>query len=73
MAESTIRDRLIGGWRLMGYVVTADGKTDHPLGEHPHGAILYTPDGYMSALTGRPSSTARTSSPSRCRNEVPTA
>lgn len=54
MAEPKIRDRLVGGWRLMGYSVTADGKTDHPLGEHPRGAILYTPDGYMAAQLAGP-------------------
>ena len=30
----------VGGWRLTGYEVTADGKTDHPLGGDPLGAIL---------------------------------
>jgi len=54
MAEPKIRDRLVGGWRLTGYEVTADGKTDHPLGENPRGAILYTPDGYMSAQLAGP-------------------
>jgi Lipocalin-like domain len=54
MSELKIRDRLVGGWRLMGYEVTADGKTDHPLGENPRGAILYTPDGYMSAQLAGP-------------------
>ena len=28
MPEPKIRDRLVGGRRLMGYEVTADGKTD---------------------------------------------
>jgi len=54
MAEPKIRDRLVGGWRLTGYKVTADGKTEHPLGEEPRGAILYTPDGYMSAQLAGP-------------------
>ena len=36
------------------YEVTADGKTEHPLGENPRGAILYTPDGYMSAQLAGP-------------------
>lgn len=54
MAEPKIRDRLVGGWRLMGYAVTVGGKTDHPLGENPRGAILYTPDGYMSAQLAGP-------------------
>src|SRR5258708_38477762 len=54
MSEPTIRDRLVGGWRLTGYEVTAGGKTDHPLGEDPLGTILYTPDGYMSAQLAGP-------------------
>jgi hypothetical protein len=54
MPETKIRDRLFGGWRLTGYEVTADGKTEHPLGENPRGAILYTPDGYMSAQLAGP-------------------
>jgi hypothetical protein len=54
MPEPKIRERLVGGWRLTGYEVTADGKTDHPLGENPRGAILYTPDGYMSAQLAGP-------------------
>jgi hypothetical protein len=54
MTGTKIRDRLVGGWQLMGYEVTADGKTDHPLGDHPRGAILYTPDGYMSAQLAGP-------------------
>ena len=54
MPEPTIRDRLVGGWRLTGYEVTADGNTDHPLGDDPLGAILYTPDAYMSAQLAGP-------------------
>jgi Lipocalin-like domain len=54
MPETKIRNRLVGGWRLTGYEVTADGKTEHPLGENPRGAILYTPDGYMSAQLAGP-------------------
>jgi hypothetical protein len=54
MAEPKIRDRLIGGWRLMGYAVTVGGKTDHPLGENPREAILYTPDSYLSAQLAGP-------------------
>ena len=54
MAEPKIRDRLMGGWRLTAYEETADGKPEHPLGDDPLGAILYTPDGYMSAQLARP-------------------
>jgi hypothetical protein len=35
--------------------VTAEGgQTEHPLGDHPLGTILYTPDGYMSTQLARP-------------------
>ena len=54
MPAPKIRERLVGGWRLTGYEVTAGGKTDHPLGEDPLGTILYTPDGYMSAQLAGP-------------------
>jgi Lipocalin-like domain len=54
MPDPKIHDRLVGGWRLAGYEVTAGDKTDHPLGDDPLGAILYTPDGYMSAQLAGP-------------------
>jgi Lipocalin-like domain len=56
MAEPSIRERLVGCWRLAGYSVTATqgGEADHPLGDHPLGTILYTPDGYMSAQLAKP-------------------
>jgi hypothetical protein len=45
-----IRERLVGGWRLVSYTETPHGgQASHPLGDHPLGTILYTPDGYMSA------------------------
>lgn len=55
----SIRERLIGCWRLVAYSVTADGDGDegeaiHPLGDHPLGTILYTPDGYMCAQLAKP-------------------
>jgi Lipocalin-like domain len=56
MAGHGIRERLAGCWRLVRYDVTpADGgETERPLGDHPLGTILYTPDGYMSAQLARP-------------------
>ena len=49
MAES-LRDRLIGAWRLVDVVEEpVDGSASRrPMGEEPVGLILYTPDGYMS-------------------------
>ncbi len=56
MAEPSIRERLVGCWRLVEYsVTTTEGdKPDHPLGMSPLGTILYTPDGYMSAQLAMP-------------------
>jgi hypothetical protein len=55
MSEPGIRERLVGCWRLVGYVTTGEGgETDHPLGNNPLGTILYTPDGYMSVQLARP-------------------
>jgi hypothetical protein len=51
---------LIGAWELQGMVsVGSDGGVGHPLGEHPSGVILYTPDGGVSAtISAEPSSGA---------------
>jgi hypothetical protein len=54
MQLRTIRDRLVGGWRLTGYEVSAGGKTDRPLSDEPLGTILHTPDGYTSAQLAGP-------------------
>ena len=57
MAE-TLRDRLVGAWRLAEFSVTAqDGTVTYPMGDDVEGLIIYTPDGYMSAQLmkhGRP-------------------
>jgi hypothetical protein len=53
---SSLCDALIGAWRLVSCVET-DVKTGEvflPMGEHPQGFILYTPDGYMSAQLSAP-------------------
>lgn len=41
MSEQHTRDRLVGGWRLLDYSVTAAerDKTDRPLGDHPLATI----------------------------------
>ncbi|MET9827970.1 lipocalin-like domain-containing protein [Streptomyces sp. NPDC006385] len=43
-------DELIGAWALENSTTTRGGITTHPLGEHPSGLLLYTADGWMSAL-----------------------
>lgn len=52
----TLRERLIGSWKLIDYTETpVDGGPDKwRLGHDPRGAILYNPDGYMSAQLARP-------------------
>jgi hypothetical protein len=42
--EPKIRERLVGGWRITGFEVTAGGKTGHPPGDDLLG-IFCTPDG----------------------------
>ena len=49
MAES-LRERLVGAWELIDAVEEpVDGSPPrYPMGEHPTGLIVYTPDGHMS-------------------------
>ena len=56
MSEQSIRERLVGCWRLVEFSVTTaeGGEADRPLGNNPLGTLLYTPDGYMSAQLARP-------------------
>ena len=55
MSMQSIRERLIGCWRLAQYTETMEGsEATRPLGDTPLGTILYTPDGYMSAQLARP-------------------
>jgi hypothetical protein len=46
-----LRSDIIGAWQLFSYTETPlDGSAPfHPMGLHPKGLIMYTPDGYMSA------------------------
>jgi len=60
---SEMRERLIGAWTLVSYVLLASDGSEpiHPMGTEPRGFIMYTPDGYMSAQimrTGRPAFTS---------------
>ena len=50
-SSRSLRETLIGAWRLVSSVETdiKTGVVDCPLGDKPEGLILYTPDGYMSA------------------------
>jgi hypothetical protein len=53
-----IAEALIGVWRLREYSdVTEDTAARHPFGQDPDGLLIYTPDGFVSALLmarGRP-------------------
>jgi hypothetical protein len=56
MMSEGLRDRLIGAWKLVTYrEIPVDGSEPfEPLGPAPHGIIMYTPDGYMSAQLATP-------------------
>ncbi|AEA00700.1 MULTISPECIES: lipocalin-like domain-containing protein [Aerococcus] len=45
----SMRDQLIGTWRLLSYETEKDGEKVYPFGEDAKGFIMYNPDGYMSA------------------------
>lgn len=53
---TTLRDQLIGAWKLVSYVEKpTDGSAAfYPMGTEPKGIIMYTPDGYMSAQLQKP-------------------
>jgi hypothetical protein len=57
----TIREQLLGTWRLLSYYTEGiDGSIVYPMGQDVSGCILYLPDGYMSAnlmVPGRPAYT----------------
>jgi hypothetical protein len=47
-------DDLIGVWTLEAtYAEGDDGNRTPTLGDNPQGRIMYTADGYMTAMTGR--------------------
>lgn len=48
---TSLRDQLIGAWKLASYVEEpVDGSApSYPFGEDAEGIIMYTPDGFMSA------------------------
>ncbi len=51
---SLSRDDLIGVWTLEDtYAEDDDGNRTPALGDDPIGRIMYTADGYMTAMTGR--------------------
>ena len=52
----TLRERLVGSWRLISYEVRdTDGElVGYPLGEDATGSLIYTADGLMSVQVMRP-------------------
>jgi hypothetical protein len=51
---SLSRDDLIGAWTLeQTYAEDEAGNRTPTLGDNPKGLIMYTADGYMTAITGR--------------------
>lgn len=55
-ATRSFRESLIGAWSLVSCIETdiETGEVFLPMGPHPQGLILYTPDGYMSAQLSAP-------------------
>ncbi len=42
-----------GAWRLVSFEIINPQGESQPWGEHVHGSLLYTPDGWMSASINR--------------------
>ncbi|HEY8784504.1 MAG TPA: lipocalin-like domain-containing protein [Mucilaginibacter sp.] len=56
MSTKTLREQLIGAWKLVSYAENpVDGTAAfYPMSEKPMGIIMYTPDGFMSAQLMHP-------------------
>lgn len=64
-------DEIIGGWRLVRCSVERAGKETRPLGDRPGGMLLYTRDGWMSALlTSDPAIVGRAAAQSEAITEA---
>lgn len=51
MPMSTMRNNLLGAWRLVSYIETniSTGAKRYPMGEQTNGILIYSHDGYMSS------------------------
>jgi len=50
-AMTTVEHRLVGSWRLRRWIAIADdGSESSPMGDAPHGLLVYSGDGTMIAL-----------------------
>ena len=51
----SLRDQLVGAWRLVSYTETAEegGEPSHPLGDDAGGLLVYAADGHMSVTMMR--------------------
>lgn len=52
--ETRLRDGLLGAWELLTWeAIGDDGSREYPMGIHPQGVVVYTPDGTMMTTLGR--------------------
>jgi Lipocalin-like domain len=47
ISDSELRQALLGTWRLVSLQTEVDGTLVKPLGESPHGYLVYTSDGHV--------------------------
>ena len=46
-------EQFVGTWRLLSWTITdGDGKVSEPMGPTPWGLLIYSADGYMTAMLG---------------------
>jgi hypothetical protein len=56
MSDASLAAALVGAWRLLSWTIEypATGRVTRPFGSTPEGLLLYSADGYMSAVMQRP-------------------
>ena len=47
MPDSSLRQALLGTWRLISFQVDVDGARVKPFGDNPQGYLVYTPDEHV--------------------------
>jgi len=55
-SDARLAAALVGAWRLVSWTIEYPhrGRVTQPFGPTPEGLLLYTPDGYLSAVMQRP-------------------
>jgi hypothetical protein len=70
-APASIRDALVGTWRLVSFEDVENGQVVHRYGEKPLGLFIYTLDGHVAIQIANPSKPACAIPAPRDKTELP--